>query len=198
MSEKVKSKKDGAAPYVSEDELDITLSALKGLNSLRNQCIILCSHFMGLRAQELAWLVIGDVYDINRNIIKETIRLTSSITKGEKFREVYLVNPKLKELLLEYILTHRPKDNNAPLFLSQKGGSFSPDTMQKLIAREYKKAGINATSHSGRRSFATNLIRRNVDIHAVQQLMGHTSILTTQKYFQTDPNLLKEATSKLN
>ena len=39
MSEKVKNKKDGAAPYVSEDELDITLNALKGLNSLRNQCI---------------------------------------------------------------------------------------------------------------------------------------------------------------
>lgn len=188
----------GKAPYVSEDDLEITLATQKGVNALRNKCVLYFSHFLGLRAKELSMLKVGDVYDIKKDKLKDIIRLLGKITKGNKYREVFLVNPIARELIEEYIRKERPKDPNAPLFLSQKGGPFSPNSMCTMINNCYKKAGIQATSHSGRRSFATRLIRKGGDIYSIQQLMGHSSILTTQKYFASDPELLRSIAEKLN
>ena len=184
-------RKTGKAAYVSEDELNITMESLKGKNCIRNRAVLLASHFMGLRAKEMAALKIGDVYDFRSGTLKETIRLLAAYTKGSKYREVFLMDKKARSLMLEYINTRpeaRPED---PLFLSQKGYAFSANTMQRMIGRLYKNAGIKASSHSGRRSFATRLIRKNVDIYSVQQLLGHSNINTTQEYFVSDPELLR-------
>ena len=189
--------KSGKAPFITDDDLDLTLNSITGANAYRNRAILLFSHFMGLRAKELAALKIGDVIDKNGKI-KETIRLFSAYTKGGVYREVFLVDPSVQEHLMTYIQRERSANaQECPLFLSQKGGAFSANTMQRMIGNIYKKAGINASSHSGRRTFATRLIRNNVDIYSVQQLMGHSSIQTTQEYFASDPNLLKDAVSRL-
>lgn len=196
--------KSGKAPYLSEDELLLTLDSLKGKHRLRNYVILYFSHFLGLRAKELAALKVGDVYDSFRGIPKETVRLLGAYTKGNKYREVFLVNNQVKGYLIDYLLIERiDTDPQAPLFLSQKkengrNGHFSADSMQRMIAIIYKKAGVNASSHSGRRSFATNLINKNADIFSIQQLMGHSSIQTTQEYFSSNPNKLKEQLLKLN
>lgn len=80
-----------------------------------------------------------------------------------------------------------------PLLLSQKRGSFSPNTIQMLFARMYKQAGISgASSHSGRRSFATRLIEQGADIKAVSTLMGHSSISMTAEYVENNPNRLSK------
>lgn len=188
----------GKAPYISEDDFQLTLNSLNGANALRNKCVLYFSHFLGLRAKELSLLTVGDVYDLKQNKVKDLIRLLGKVTKGNKYREVFLVNPIARELVEEYILKERPKDPNAPLFLSQKGGAFSPTNMVHMINNCYKKAGINATSHSGRRSFATRLIRKGGDIYSIKQLMGHSSIATTQEYFASDPDLLRAIAEKLN
>lgn len=190
--------KSGKAPFVSRHDLNMTIGHLKGLNSKRNTCILLFSHFLGLRAKELATLRVGDVFDINQRKVKETIRLLRHMTKGNKYREVFLLDDTVRDLLYEYIMYERCMIEDAPLFLSQKGGAFSPNTMQRMIANCYKQAGIKASSHSGRRSFATNLIMQNVDIYAIKQLMGHSSIMTTQEYFSSDPNHLRSAIRKLS
>ncbi|WP_151710781.1 tyrosine-type recombinase/integrase [Acinetobacter brisouii] len=191
--------KSGKAPFVSEDDLELTLDTMKGINKNRNQAVLLFSHFLGLRAKELAALHVGDVYDVKRERIKENIRLLGSMTKGNKYREVFLVDERAKEYIMQYLIQERPiNDPNAPLFLSQKGGAFSANSMQRMISNLYKQAGIKASSHSGRRSFATRLIRKGVDIYSIQQLMGHSSINTTQVYFASDPNKLKEAVYKLS
>lgn len=191
-------KKTGKAAYVSEQELQITMNNLRGKNSLRNKSILLVSHFMGLRAKEMALLKIGDLYDFQNKILKDTIRLLAAYTKGNKYREVFLLDSNARKILLEYILARPDAALNAPLFLSQKLTPFTANTMQRMIGNLYKTAGINGTSHSGRRSFATRLIRRNVDIYSVQQLMGHSSITTTQEYFVSDPMLLKDQVIKLS
>ena len=192
-------RKSGKAPFVSEDDLELTLSSLNGLNKLRNQTILLFSHFLGLRAKEIAALKVSDVYDARRGIIKDTIRLLGAYTKGNKFREVFLIDDRAIHYVKKYIEKERPKnDATAPLFLSQKGGAFSANTMQRMIGNLYKQVGVKASSHSGRRSFATKLIRNNVDIYSIQQLMGHSSIQTTQVYFASDPNKLKDAMRKLS
>ncbi|MCO8114943.1 site-specific integrase [Acinetobacter lwoffii] len=191
-------KKSGKAAYISESDLQLTLKSLKGKNSVRNQAVLLASHFMGLRAKEMASLKMGDVYDFRNHILRDTIRLLAAYTKGNKYREVFLLDTAARNIMLEYILSREDSGPEAPLFLSQKLQPFTANTMQRMIGNLYKKAGINGTSHSGRRSFATRLIRHNVDIYSIQQLMGHSSITTTQEYFASDPNLLKEKVFKLS
>lgn len=189
--------KTGKAPYVSLEDLEYTMAVLEGRNAKRNKAILLFSHFLGLRAKELAALKIGDVMEIRGGKIKDVIRLIGAYTKGNKYREVFLVDDQARNIVREYVFAERPLIADAPLFLSQKGGAFSANTMQKMIGNLYKKAGIEASSHSGRRSFATHLIRNGADIYSVQQMMGHSSIQTTQEYFASDPNHLMEVAKKL-
>lgn len=194
----------GKAPYVAPEDLQLTKDHLKGKNLKRNEAILMFSHFLGLRAKELAALKVGDVYDTRRHVLKETIRLLAKYTKGDKYREVFLMNESAKKIILDYLINEREiLDPESPLFQSQKNnnvrnGHFSADSMRILIANLYKNAGVKATSHSGRRSFATNLINKNADIFSIQQLMGHSSIQTTQEYFSSNPSKLKNELLKLN
>lgn len=191
--------KSGKAPFISHSDLQSTIEALKGKNASRNQAILLFSHYLGLRAKEISSLKVSDVFDSRSGTLKEVIRLVAAYTKGGKYREVFLMDQATKSTIVNYIITERADHSpNDPLFLSQKGGRFSANTMQRMIARLYKNAGIKASSHSGRRSFATNLINKNVDIYSVQQLLGHSSIQTTQEYFTSNPERLKLQVSKLS
>lgn len=178
----------GKAPYVPPTTLRRTLDAQAGIHQLRNRTILLLSHYLGLRAKELAGLVVGDVFDIHAGEVREVVRLF--VTKGNKFREAFLVNAETRDHVRRYLVT-RPARHDAPLFLSQKGGAFSANTMQKLVRNIYLEAGVAASSHSGRRSFATHLIEKGADIYAVMEMMGHSSITTTQGYFSTSPARLK-------
>lgn len=110
------------------------------------------SNHLGLRAKELAALTIGDVFDLHTRLMKETVRLLGSMTKGGKFREVFLVNPKAREALQRYLANRSLRYGDAPLFQSQRVGHFSANTMQRMVAICYKRAGVSASSHSGRRS----------------------------------------------
>lgn len=189
--------KSGKAPFVTDDDLQLTMNLLRGKNARRNKAILLFSHFLGLRAKEMAALKIGDVIDVRNGKAKQVIRLLAAYTKGGKYREVFLMNDEAAEIVRDYIFVERQLIADVPLFLSQKGGAFSANTMQRMIGNLYKSAGVNASSHSGRRSFATHLIRNGADIYSVQQLMGHSSIQTTQEYFASDPNHLMEVAKKL-
>lgn len=184
----------GKAPYVPPDTLRRTLDAQVGTHTLRNRTILLLSHYLGLRAKELAGLLVGDVLDLRTGQVKDVVRLF--VTKGSKFREAFLVNAEARDHVRRYIIT-RPARHEAPLFLSQKGGAFSPNTMQKLLHNIYESAGVQASSHSGRRSFATRLIESGADIYAVMTMMGHTSISTTQNYFTASPERLKRFANSL-
>jgi integrase/recombinase XerD len=178
----------GKAPYVPKDTLRRTLDAQHGVHALRNRTILLLSHYLGLRAKELAGLTVGDVFDLATGQVKEVVRLTK--TKGDRFREAFLVNDEARDHVRRHIIS-RPARSTAPLFLSQKGGAFTANTMQKLLHNIYAEAGVSASSHSGRRSFATRLIEGGADVYAVMQMMGHSSIMTTQQYFATSPERLK-------
>jgi len=192
-------KKSGKAPYINASDLNQTMQSLSGKHAARNEAILLFSHFLGLRAKEIASLKICDVFDSRQGSVREVIRLLAAYTKGGKYREVFLMDQETKSKISYYIITNRQDHSpNDPLFLSQKGGPFNANTMQKLISKLYKNAGVNGTSHSGRRSFATNLINKNVDIYSVQQLLGHSSINTTQEYFTSNPDRLKYQVLKLS
>ena len=116
------------------------------------------SFYLGLRAKEMCSLIVSDLVDRNGDL-KEECSLKKHQTKRSKQRRFYLTHEKLKKCLIEYLETKKDGDGNLdlaqPLIRSQKGGSFNPNTLQQLFHQMYKCVGIEASSHSGRRTMAT-------------------------------------------
>lgn len=189
--------KNGKAPYVPLHVLERTLDAQRGYHAQRDRTILYLSHYLGLRAKELSLLTVGDVFDPHTGKVKEMIRLLSTMTKGEVFREVFLVHEGARESVRLHLINRGTRHMEAPLFMSQKGSAFSANTMQRLVAIIYRRANVKASSHSGRRSYATRLIESGADIYSVCELMGHSSISTTQKYFTHNPERLKRMSALL-
>ena len=129
--------------------------------------------------------------------IKDEVLLTRATTKGRKQRLVYLTNKDVRKALATYLDERRQTeaivaDSLTPLFKSRKGGGFTPNTMQMLFKKMYRWAGLDqASSHSGRRTFATSLIEQGVDIKAVSSLMGHASVSMTARYVDDNPLRLR-------
>ena len=197
--------KTGSAVVLTDKELKIVLSTTLGMNKTharRNYLIIVLSHLCGLRAKEIASLRISDVWDGAK--VRDVLRLFASYTKGNKHRDIFLTNRKVVDAIEQHI-THetefrrRSLRANSALFKSQKGGFFSANSMVRLIKRIYSDAGFdNASSHSGRRKFATTLIEQGADINCVKLLMGHSSIQTTARYLSTNPNRLANLMGSLS
>jgi len=168
----------------------------------RNAALLAVSYRLGFRAKEIAALSIKDVMSVDFRI-KDSCFLRGDMTKGGKARVAYLSNVGLCAQLLAYLDERRACQGmlfnfDAPLFLSQKGGYFSPNTMQQLIGHLHRQAGIhNGRSHSGRRWFATELITKGIDIKSVSVLMGHSSVSMTAQYVQDNPQRLRRIAAEL-
>ncbi|KVM48920.1 hypothetical protein WJ58_26145 [Burkholderia ubonensis] len=190
--------REGQAKVLSESEFRRVVNVVKkDSHAKRNVALLYCSFGLGLRAKEMASLRIRHVLDDDGKLLDE-INLDGSMTKGRKQRHAYLTNPKVADALRDYLDERREADGilfnfDVPLFRSQKGGQFTPNTLQQLFRRMYSKARLpGASSHSGRRTFATNLIEKGVDIKAVSTLMGHASIAMTARYVEDNPVRLKQ------
>ena len=170
-------------------------------HSLRNITCLYISFYLMLRAKEISNLTISTLVDKSGNLKKEVL-LKRKMTKGSKQRRCYLTNEKLRKVLTEY-LEMRKRNNtyhlDAPLILSQKKCAFTPDTMQKLFARMFASVGLDgATSHSGRRTGATNLFDNGVDVRNVQILLGHSQISSTIIYLQENPAVLGKISARMS
>ncbi len=128
-------------------------------------------YYTGLRLSELINLKWQDI-DLNRDIIH------IKRAKGEKHRVIFL-HPKLKEILGEYEIK-----NYGFVLKSDRGKKYSPKTIQEIVRKTSKKAGVNkrVTPHNLRHSLATHLLEGGADIRHIQQLLGHKSLRTTQIY----------------
>lgn len=161
----------------------------------RNRAILLLTHLAGMRIGEVASLRWETVLTANGGI-KEEVRLLPDMTKGKYARTVFL-NTRLRQELQAYADEYRRNaDPSYPLFYSQKSAreGFSPNSMTQMVGLIYKGAGIDgATSHSGRRSFLTNLANKGTAIHLLKSLAGHRNISTTAAYLYSSPNQLKAA-----
>jgi integrase/recombinase XerC len=112
--------------------------------------------------------------------------------KGNKTRMVPVL-PRVLELIGDYVLLC-PYDlpDEKPIFLGAKGGPLSPRIVQLTMARLRGALGLaeTATPHALRHSFATHLLARGGDLRAIQELLGHASLSTTQIYTAVDTEQL--------
>lgn len=161
-------------------------------HSARDTTIVVFSINAGLRAKELAALRIGDVFD-ELGAVRSSFVLAAEQTKGKRTRTVYL-NKVLQRQLAQYSTSLRTKVPTAPLFQSQKGNFFSPNTMCQLLLHIYKTCSLkDASSHSGRRTFITRLASKGVGVRVLAELAGHSSIATTQRYIDVNAEQLANA-----
>ena len=160
----------------------------------RNRAMMLLTHLAGLRIGEVACLRWSDV--INQDgTVKEEIRLLPDMTKGRHPRTVF-VNMRLREELAAYAAQARCVDRSYPFFASQKSikAGFGANSLAQTFALLYAGAGVEgASSHSGRRTFLTNLANKGTAIHILKALAGHRSISTTAAYLYSSPSQLKAA-----
>ena len=140
----------------------------------------------GLRISEALGIKRGD-FD-GRDVLTVT-------GKGRKQRMVPLIAP-VQKLIADYIaLCPYDLPGDGPLFIGEKGGALSPRIIQLAMARLRGALGLDATAtpHALRHSFATHLLARGGDLRAIQELLGHASLSTTQIYTAVDAERLIEA-----
>lgn len=164
-------------------------------NSLRETAIVELLYGTGARISEVVDLDIHDVMKAGGEQVP-ALRLTG---KGGKVRVVPL-GKYAREALDQYLVRVRPgllASERSALFLNDRGGRLSRQTMWKIVSSAAKRANIEigVSPHSLRHSYATHLLDGGADIRVVQELLGHSSVTTTQIYTLVTIDKLRESYS---
>lgn len=176
------------ASTLSQQQLD---TLLERIASAKERTMLLFSFFAGLRQSEIASLRPSDVINSNGEI-RDTVRISG---KSKEARTVPL-HQRIIEALNKYIDDDVKQQQF--LFMSNRGNAFSKVTINQAFRRIYDKAQLpDCTSHSGRRTFLTNLHNAGTPIKHMQVLAGHQFMTTTQRYIDSNPDQLRSAVDKL-
>ncbi len=187
------------AKVLSEIQIKTTLQFLTTTrNSQRDIVILLLSVKSGLRAKEIAFLTWQMVTDPEGNV-GDAIALQNVASKGKNGGRTIPLNKELKAALVDLKLfaeTKRlemgfPFDLASNVITSERGGRMSANTVAHWFKRLYGSLGFDGcSSHSGRRTaitrWAKNTSRAGGSLKDVQDLSGHVSLATTQRYIQSD------------
>ncbi len=185
VSVKTPKKEKRVPSFLSEQDMKHLFESLP-LNTtldLRNVAIIELLYGTGIRASELVGLDLRDV-----NLYGETIKV---LGKRRKIR-ILPLGSRAKEALVRYIKVRG--DKAGPLFLSKSKRRITQRDLQRIVKKAIVRvATLNRMSpHTLRHTFATHLLTRGADLRAVQELLGHESLSTTQIYTHFTVDKLKE------
>ena len=175
--------------YLEESECEQLLNACDGPFALRDYCILMLFISCGLRISELVGLNVTDVYEDHVRVLG----------KGNKERIVFFSDG-CREAIDDYLMVRNDekvpeKDKNA-LFISQKNRRFGVRGVQQMVESKLKLAGLDATGYSPhklRHTAATLMLKNGVDTRALQEVLGHSNLNTTQIYTHLDNASLSEA-----
>ena len=166
--------------------------------SLRDKAMLELLYSTGARVSELINLNTADISTVtNDNQISTTVKLKG---KGGKERVVPIGSFAVKAVN-DYLTRSRPNlvkvSTQRALFLNQRGGRLSRQSAWNVVAASAARAGVGeqVTPHSMRHSFATHLLDGGADIRVVQELLGHSSVTTTQIYTLITIDRLRESYS---
>ena len=161
-------------------------------NAARNLLAFKLSVLGGMRVGEIAALKVGQVRGLDGKSAS-VANLSKHQTKGSKARRVFL-NDELQAAISKFLAANTQLHDNDALIRSTKTlKHFSNVTLSVLLKSLYRKSGIETSSHSGRRTFATIKNAKGVGMRTIQQLMGHKSIQTTALYCDVSDEQLANA-----
>ena len=155
-----------------------------GLLSLRGRAILELLYATGARCAELVGLDVGDVDLSDRTILV--------LGKGRKERYLPFGHPAAAalEAYLPARASCRPRSD--ALFVNARGGRLSDRSVRRLVAARVQAVSLarRISPHSLRHSFATHLLARGADLRSIQELLGHASLSTTQRYTHVETSRL--------
>lgn len=176
--------------FLPVDEMMDLLRSLPGggEKEARDAAILELLYSSGLRVGELVSLGRGDV-----NLEEGTARVSG---KGRKVR-IVPVGDKAVRALREYLAVrrHREAQERAPLFLNLRGGRLTARSVARILDEALRRAAVGRrlSPHGLRHSFATHLLESGADLRAIQEMLGHASLSTTQRYARVNVSHLLRA-----
>jgi integrase/recombinase XerD len=182
---------------LSEGEVDRLLAAPQGGDgfALRDRALLELFYSSGLRVSELAGLTLSQL-DLEHGFLRV-------FGKGSKER-VVPVGGRAAEALRIYIASGRPTfvkaKTGSAIFLSERGGPLSRKTLWYLVQKYAAAAGITrgVKPHLLRHSFASHLLGGGADLRAIQEMLGHANLATTQIYTAVEEKRLVEQHGKFH
>jgi integrase/recombinase XerC len=155
----------------------------------RDEALMVLLYGAGLRINEALSLNIGDLPATDN-----ALRVTG---KGNKQRIVPLL-PVVRAAIGAWLKLHPNPGAGEPLFLGARGGRLNAGVVQKTLRDFRRLNGLpeHATPHALRHSFATHLLAGGADLRSIQELLGHVSLSTTQRYTDVDTAQLMEVWRK--
>jgi len=179
------------APRASQRRLSVTEDARHGLLRLRDAALLELLYGTGLRVSELCALDLSDIdrgrYGVAMLIVRRG--------KGGKSRQVPIGGAADRALAAYLPVRAEIAATGAALFVNAAGRRLTPRSVQRLVKRWTIAGGVHAeaTPHSLRHSFATHLLDEGVDLRAIQELLGHASLATTQLYTHVSVDRLRRS-----
>ena len=163
----------------------VELQALESWVGARDVAVVTLLYGAGLRISEALGLKRSDAP------LPDVLKIAG---KGGKERMVPILEVARKAVDIYLRLSPHPATANSPLFVGVRGGALSPRLIQKAMQQTRLQLGLpsTATPHALRHSFATHLLSAGGDLRSIQELLGHSSLSTTQNYTVVDTARLLE------
>ena len=189
---------------LDNNEIRRVSACFTGTYEARNRGLFMLGVSTGGRISELLSLTIGDVWQ-NRAAVTDLL-YNRSIVKGGEISRAVPVNRDGREAIADLIAWHREQYNTThkrrPLFPSRNGQGtqrMSRRTAHDILKAAFEAAGLNGhlATHSLRKSFAQRLYERTGDIFAVQEMLGHKNVATTQKYLGVNYASVRDALEEM-
>jgi len=162
----------------------------EGLAPARGRAILELLYGTGIRCAEAVAL---DVHEVDLDA-----RMARVLGKGRKQR-IVLFGRRAQQALSGWLAERaRLRPRSDALFLNARGGRLTGRSVRALVARRVKQVALarRCSPHTLRHSFATHLLMRGADLRAIQELLGHSSLSTTQRYTHVDTRHLLEVYKK--
>jgi integrase len=178
------------AKVLTEAQIKAALAAVASRRyPARDRVMVLLSVRAGLRAKEIAMCTWAMVTDAEGNV-GDALHLLNGASKGKRGGRTVPLNGALRDALMALKAT-RTFDAEDRVIHSERDAGMSPGAVQVWFHRLYASLGFaGASSHSGRRTFVTRCAKKIVEaggsLRDVQELAGHASLATTQRYIQGD------------
>jgi integrase/recombinase XerD len=172
---------------LSEEEVNLLL---EGGDDSAFEVIALVIYACGLRVSEVVNL---NCFDMGKD---------SLFVKGKGGKErIVPIGMVTRQKVLDYLhLERRDQDKKAPLFVNSKGKRISRQEVWSYIKAKGKEKGIqkNISPHTLRHSYATHMLERGADLRVIQELLGHSSVTTTERYTHISKKSLKKSFIKFH